>query len=115
MACVFRKLDKLHVAMKYLDKAQKIGKKFKFEKVDRATTHTNMCAVLSCLGRHRDALRFGKLAAKFAQEDVVNAKIDQVDYSHNISVLAIAYHNIWIEEEYLKNIVSAVGWYKKSI
>ena len=74
-----------------------------------------MCAILSCMGKHREALKHGKQAAKWAQEDLVNAKLEQLDFSHNISVLAISYHNIGIEHEYLKNIPEAMEWYRKSI
>jgi hypothetical protein len=46
---------------------------------------------------------------------MVNAKSGQGDYARLTSVLAIAYNNIGVEEEHLRNMGEAVGWYRKAI
>ena len=83
-----------------------------------ADTHINACAVLSQLGRHQTALEHAQNALILLQEEllsppgVVSGAAPQAD---RIAVLAIAYHNIGVEQEFLKRYEHSVLSYKKGV
>ena len=51
LACYYRRQNKLRTALKYLEKALQLNTA-SADAVNRASTHLNLCAVLSQLGRH---------------------------------------------------------------
>lgn len=83
-----------------------------------ADTHINACAVLSQLGRHQTALEHAQSALILLQEEllsppgVVGAAPPQAD---RIAVLAIAYHNLGVEQEFLKRFEQSVISYSKGV
>jgi hypothetical protein len=74
-----------------------------------ADTHLNLCAVLSQLERHEEAVHHSMLSVIFLQGEFLNLLLPQqkkkVENSHSeklisderLSVLAIAYHNLGVE------------------
>ena len=44
----------------------------------------------------------------------MNLKLDHADYVGNITVLAVAYHNVGIENEYIGHYKVALDWYKRA-
>lgn len=117
LACYYRRQGKLHSALQYLQKALKIESKLPNVQ-NPADTHINACAVLSQLGRHQTALEHAQSALILLQEEllsppgVVGAPPPQAD---RIAVLAIAYHNIGVEQEFLKRYENSVLSYKKGV
>jgi tetratricopeptide (TPR) repeat protein len=117
LACYYRRQGKLHAALQYLQKALKIESKLSNVQ-NPADTHINACAVLSQLGRHQTALEHAQNALILLQEEllsppgVVGAAPPQAD---RIAVLAIAYHNIGVEQEFLKRYEQSVLSYKKGV
>ena len=117
LACYYRRQGKLHAALQYLQKALKIESRLTNVQ-NPADTHINACAVLSQLGRHQTALEHAQNALILLQEEllsppgVVGAAPPQAD---RIAVLAIAYHNIGVEQEFLKRYEHAVLSYKKGV
>lgn len=117
LACYYRRQGKLHAALQYLQKALKIESKLSNVQ-NPADTHINACAVLSQLGRHQTALEHAQNALILLQEEllsppgVVNGAPPQAD---RIAVLAIAYHNIGVEQEFLKRYEHSVLSYKKGV
>lgn len=117
LACYYRRQGKLHAALQYLQKALKIESKLSNVQ-NPADTHINACAVLSQLGRHQTALEHAQNALILLQEEllsppgVVGAAPPQAD---RIAVLAIAYHNIGVEQEFLKRFEQSVLSYKKGV
>ncbi len=131
LACYYRRQGKLHSALNYMQKALRIESRL--EKVDNpADTHLNMCAVLSQLGRHAGALEHAQSALILLQEELftgagmggagpggsavgggggggVSQKVDRV------AVLAIAYHNIGVEQEFLKRLDQSLHSYRKGV
>ena len=126
LACYYRRQGKLHSALNYMQKALRIESRL--EKVDNpADTHLNMCAVLSQLGRHAGALEHAQSALILLQEELftgagissgggssdggapVAQKVDRV------AVLAIAYHNIGVEQEFLKRLDQSLHSYRKGV
>jgi tetratricopeptide (TPR) repeat protein len=117
LACYYRRQGKLHSALQYLQKALKIESGLTNVQ-NPADTHINACAVLSQLGRHQTALEHAQNALILLQEEllsppgVVGAAPPQAD---RIAVLAIAYHNIGVEQEFLKRFEQSVLSYKKGV
>lgn len=118
LACYYRRQGKLHAALQYLQKALKIESKLSNVQ-NPADTHINACAVLSQLGRHQGALEHAQNALILLQEELLSppgasatAKPPQAD---RIAVLAIAYHNIGVEQEFLKRYEQSMLSYRKGV
>ena len=124
LACFYRKHGKLRNALKCLQRALKIESKI--EKVQSAAdTHLNACAVLSQLGRHSAALSHSKSALILLQEELINDlkwgeenvenenKQNKSIKLDRIAVLAIAYHNIGVEQEFMKQYRESYNSYQK--
>lgn len=117
LACYYRRQGKLHSALQYLQKALKIESKLSNVQ-NAADTHINACAVLSQLGRHQSALEHAQNALILLQEELLsppgndNATPPQAD---RIAVLAIAYHNIGVEQEFLKRYEQSMLSYRKGV
>lgn len=120
-ACFARQQGKLQTAFQYLQKALAIEERLAL--VDNpADTHLNLCAVLSQLKRHEEALLHAQSALKMLQAELfggagpgsggggaASAKPDR------ISVLAIAYHNLGVEHEFLKQFTASLTAYTKGV
>lgn len=117
-ACVFRRTKKLRSALSYLEKALEIEYNylhFSDETVDECLQvsnpcdiHLNICAILSQMGKHELALQHSMKALILIQDELVN-KLDAIKLSgtdkkpeDRLIVLCIAYHNIAVEQEFLK-------------
>lgn len=117
-ACVFRRTKKLRSALSYLEKALEIEYNylhFSDETVDECLQvsnpcdiHLNICAILSQMGKHELALQHAMKALILIQDELVN-KLDAIKQTgtdkkpeDRLIVLCIAYHNIAVEQEFLK-------------
>jgi tetratricopeptide (TPR) repeat protein len=69
LACYYRRQNKLRTALKYLEKALALSSRHS-DVVNRASTHLNLCAVLSQLGRHSVALEQAQSALILLQEQL---------------------------------------------
>jgi tetratricopeptide (TPR) repeat protein len=69
LACYYRRQNKLRTALKYLEKALALSGRHS-DVVNRASTHLNLCAVLSQLGRHSVALEQAQSALILLQEQL---------------------------------------------
>lgn len=140
LACYYRRLGKLHAAMTCLKRALEIEKKLQSVR-NAADTHLNLCAVLSQLGKHQQALEQAQEALIILQEEFFqsrqpvvekapgSSKKDATSLNHEteggkavssagqqldrVSVMCIAYHNIGVEQEFLKDYANSVVSYKK--
>lgn len=130
LACYYRRKGKLKASLNYLQLALKLEKqsdKTAFAG-SRADTHLNLCAVLSQLGRHSSALEQAQQALILLQEELFsdNLKSNNVgDFGATLmkdektirkdraAVLAIAYHNVGVENEFLRKLEYAIENYKK--
>ena len=117
LACYYRRQGKLHAALQYLQKALKIESKLTNVQ-NPADTHINACAVLSQLGRHQTALEHAQSALILLQEELLSppgAAATAAPQADRIAVLAIAYHNIGVEQEFLKRFEQSILSYKKGV
>ena len=113
IACYYRRIGKLRVALGYLEKALMLEKHISTVETP-ADTHLNICAVLSQLGKHEGALQHAMAAVIMLQEQMllnigVKSPKDPMDKNTDNkddkrSVLAIAYHNMGVEQEFLKRV-----------
>merc|ERR1719343_479789 len=62
MGCFYKSMSKLHTALQYLRKAQKIEERSQGKCQNPAGTHLNICALLSQMGKHQEALQHAHLA-----------------------------------------------------
>ena len=120
LACYYRRQGKLHSSLQYLQKALNIEAKLESVAYNPADTHLNACAVLSQMGRHQSALEHAQEALILLQEELFQAPGSTPDsqttpQADRIAVLAIAYHNIGVEQEFLKRHERALNAYRKGV
>jgi tetratricopeptide (TPR) repeat protein len=120
-ACIFRRTKKLRSALSYLEKALEIEYNylhFSEQSVDDCLQisnpcdiHLNICAILSQMGKHELALQHAMKALILIQDELVSKHPDpsasqsegqQRLPEDRLIVLCIAYHNIAVEQEFLK-------------
>ena len=63
LACYYRRQNKLRTALKYLEKALQLNTAAS-DSVNRASTHLNLCAVQSEMGKHHEACYHSKRALR---------------------------------------------------
>jgi len=100
LGCYYKKTGKLHGALSYLRRALKMEQDLGTDEVTVAGTHLNICAILSKLEKHDKAAQHAQCALELIRQRVDSAepeKVSQDDYS----VLAIAYHNVAVERDFL--------------
>lgn len=132
LACYYRRRGKLHKALTYLTEALKIEARLD-NLPNKADTHLNMCAVLSQLGNHPSALDHAQSALIYLHEELqlgragllesdqtntiidgnVGKKIIPTIRTDRVAVLGIAYHNVGVEQEFLKCWDLSLQSYKK--
>jgi tetratricopeptide (TPR) repeat protein len=121
LACYYRRKGRLRIALQYLQRALRIETNSSAV-VNPAGTRLNLCAVLSQLGKHEEALQHAQASVILLQEELV-AQSSSVDLAvahktspellNKMAVLSISYHNMGVEHEHLKSIDSAIDAYQK--
>merc|ERR1719498_602488 len=111
LGCYYKKTGKLHAALSYLRRALEIEVTLGTNDVTVAGTHINICSILSKLEKHDKAAQHALCALELISRKVKlnDGTVTQDDYS----VLAIAYHNVAVEREYLKQWDQAAMAYRQ--
>ena len=118
LGCFYKRRGKLHAALQYLDKALKI--ELASDEVDNpAGTHLNLCATLSQLGRHQPALEHAQCALDLLKQSLsrkgaLNGGVGG-KAGEEASIVAIAYHNLAVEQEHLGQWEGALQSYGESV
>lgn len=117
LSCALRKCGKPKIAKKYAMKALTLANSYKTSEKVMASIYLNLCAIFSSLGEHKEASINCSQAVQLAQEYLLNLKLlsPEHDFKEEVAVLAVAYHNLGVEEEYLKHYEEALAWYHKAI
>ncbi|CAM9237945.1 unnamed protein product [Chrysoparadoxa australica] len=120
LACYYRRQGKLHAALQYLQKALKIEAKLGSRVQNAADTHLNACAVMSQLGRHQSALEQAQASLILLQEELfgggsLTGEVQQQPRADRVAVLAIAYHNMGVEQEFLRKYEHSLQSYRKGV
>lgn len=116
-ACFSRQQGRLHASLSYLQKALAIENRLP-DVPNRADTHLNLCAVLSQLSRHPEALEHAQEALTLLQEELFGSgsgHISAAQKPDRVAVLAICYHNIGVECEFLKLHQACTQAYTKGV
>lgn len=125
MACYYRRTGKLRTAVAFLERALAIEEHLR--DADAAQTHLNLCATLSQLQRHADALHHAQSALiriyELLSPIMLRAQLSlnpsgakkREDNAEQVTVLCIAYHNLAVEHEYLKNYETAICAYAEGV
>merc|ERR1712194_565302 len=74
-----------------------------------AGTHLNICALLSQMGKHQEALQHAHLAAQ-----MLEAAPSQEHASNSESLICVAYFNMGAEYEHLRNTIEAQRAYERA-
>lgn len=120
LACYYRRMGKFRTAVTFLERALAIEEHTR--NADAAQTHLNLCATLSQLQRHVDALYHAQSALIRIYEILaplmLSGKLSTSgtgapgeERHEQVTVLCIAYHNLAVEHEYLKNFEAAICSY----
>lgn len=112
LGCYYKKVGKLHGALSYLRRALKMEVTLNAHEVTLAGTHLNICAILSKLEKHDKAVQHALSALELINALVSKTepeKVSQDDYS----VLAIAYHNVAMERDFLEQYEKAAAAYQQ--
>ena len=132
MACYYRRIGKMRTALNFLQRALTIESRLQRPET-QADTHLNICAVLSQLNKHELALNHAMSAVILLQEMMLRRKLDPASAMEDdledvpgtvvpketnkdkVAVLAIAYHNMGVEQEFLRSYPAAILSYKKAV
>lgn len=118
LACYYRRVGKLRSAATLLERALEI-EEYTMPNA-AAQTHLNLCATLSQLNRHADALYHAQSSMIRVYEILSPLMLEggskgprKEEFHDSLTVLCIAYHNTAVEHEYLKNYDGAVCAYSE--
>nr|CCA21229.1 conserved hypothetical protein [Albugo laibachii Nc14] len=123
LACYYRRNGNLTQASRYLSEALRLEDQMIDQESSRADTHLNMCAVLSEMGKHQNALHHAQSALVLLHEELHLPGMDGVstlsggngsNYDR-VAVLGIAYHNAGVEQEFLKRFEASIQSYNKGL
>jgi tetratricopeptide (TPR) repeat protein len=109
LGCFFKSMNKLHTASQYLKKALAIEEQSGPKSQNPAGTHLNLCALLSQLGKHAEALVHAQTALQLLQ----TASPDNSS-SHGESLVCVAYFNLAAEYEHLRKWTEAYWAYQRA-
>jgi len=112
LGCYYKKVGKLHGALSYLRRALKMEVDLGTDEVTIAGTHLNICAILSKLEKHDKAVQHALCALELINQRVSTTPPDQVAQD-DYSVLAIAYHNVAVERDYLQQYDKAAAAFEQ--
>lgn len=108
MGCFYKSINKLHTALQYLKKAQSIEERSAGKCQNPAGTQLNMCALLSQMGRHTEALGHAQKALQLLQTTGDGAG------GQGESLICVAYFNMGAEYEHLRKWAEAMWAYQRA-
>lgn len=108
----YKKVGKLHGALSYLRRALKMEVDLDADEVTLAGTHLNICAILSKLDKHDKAVQHALNALDLISSRVDGQEPDKVP-ADDYSVLAIAYHNVAVERDFLEQFEKSAEAFRK--
>lgn len=111
LGCYYKKVGKLHAALSYLRQALKVEVSLQTDDITVAGTHLNICAILSKLEKHDKAVQHALCSLELISNRIAQSESSQG--SDDYSVLAIAYHNVAVEREFLHQWDQAAMAYQK--
>lgn len=102
MGCMLKSRGRLHASLSYLRKSLELESSCSQSVIDPGATCLNLCAILSKLGDHHQALHFARRGLTFMLKGSRND-------DEEVGELAIAYHNLAVELEHLCDYPKAIA------
>merc|ERR550514_1583101 len=99
LGCLYKRSGRTHAALSYLRRALRIEVGHKADNLTIAGTHLNICSIMSKLGKHDKAVEHALCALELLSVNAAN--LGSQSSTDDYSVLAIAYHNVAVEREFL--------------
>lgn len=109
MGCFYKSMSKLHTALQYLKKAQKIEERIGHKCQNPAGTHLNLCALLSQMSKHQEALQQAQCALKLLEVAPPS------DANSGESLVCVAYFNMGAEYEHMRKPTEAMWAYQRAL
>jgi tetratricopeptide (TPR) repeat protein len=119
MAHYLRAVNQLRASMDFLKKAKRLVMRnpMKYQ-VDQIEILLNLCSIASQIGKHQNAYQYAQQALVVIQENwlFVAHKDEKGSDSKERSVfLAVAYHNLAVEEEFLQEHTKSFESFRKAV
>ena len=111
LGCYYKKNKKPLVALSYLQRALELEIEIDAETSNIAGSHLNICAILSSISKHEDALQHAKKATALLE----TSRITKPGSLRIASNLVVSYYNAAVELEYLGRNYEAAGSYQSSL
>lgn len=115
LGCFYKSMSKLHTALQYLRKAQKIEERSSGKCQNPAGTHLNLCALLSQMGKHTEALAHAQRALVLLKESPPLPASEAPPGSSSQSLACVAHFNMGAELEHLKRPNEALRSYQSAL
>jgi tetratricopeptide (TPR) repeat protein len=115
LGCFYKSMSKLHTALQYLRKAQKIEERSSGKCQNPAGTHLNLCALLSQMGKHTEALAHAQRALVLLKESPPLPSDEAPPGSSSQSLACVAHFNMGAELEHLKRPSEALKSYQAAL
>jgi len=113
LGCYYKRTGKLHAALSYLRRSLKIDVGMQTDDVAVGGTHLNLCAILSKLNKHSKALQHALCALELIGNRISLASSYGAAAKDDYATLAIAYHNVGVEREFLHQWEEAAMAYRQ--
>jgi tetratricopeptide (TPR) repeat protein len=119
MGVLYRRQNKLHTALKFLRQAADL--EATIDKVKQpGDVHINLCVTLSQCGKHKPAIVAIKRALQLLEQELFSAVHPGQKQTHKhradrIATMAVAYHNLGVECEYLFKMTDALKAYGSGV
>jgi len=111
MGCFYKSMSKLHTALQFLRKAQSIEERSQGRCQNPAGTHLNLCALLSQMGKHPEALTHAQRALELLE---ANPPAEAGGGGSSESLICVAYFNMGAEFEHLRKTSEACWAYQRA-
>ena len=112
LGCYYKKRRQPKVALNFLERALEVELQIESDNVNLSGSHLNICAVLSSLSRHKEALQHARQA-----QALLESVFGDENYSFEKTVtlvtsLVITYYNAGVELEHMSKYSEALGYYQ---
>ncbi|CEM37614.1 unnamed protein product [Vitrella brassicaformis CCMP3155] len=114
LGCLYKTSKKYSSSLEYFRQAIRLQQQSSADVCTLAGTHLNISAILSKLHKHDKALRHASTALTIASHRLAALQQESIPPSQDdITTMAIAYHNVGVEKEYLGQYGEATLFFEK--
>lgn len=111
LSTYYKRHKKPLVALNYIQKSIKLDEEIGDDISNIASSHLNICALLSCIGKHEEALEHAKKATELLEE----ARMEKPENLRIMSSLVASHYNSAIELEYIGRLADGYSGYLSAL